>query len=68
MFIGNGHLTYDPWIWLKVIFLSSTASVLKDVRISLEIPSLYSKKVFSKHLNKIILAIRLSISITYKWF
>ena len=42
MFIGNGHLTIDPWIWLKVTFLSSTASVLKDSRILLEIPSFYS--------------------------
>ena len=30
MFIGNGHLTVDPCIWLKVTILASTASVLKD--------------------------------------
>ena len=29
----------DPWIWLKVTSLSFTGSVLKDDRISLEIPS-----------------------------
>ena len=45
MFIGNGHLTIDPWIWLKVTFLSSTASVLKDGRILLEILSFSSKKL-----------------------
>ena len=43
MFTGNGHLTIDPWIWLKVTPLSSTASVLNDGRISLEIPSFCSK-------------------------
>ena len=52
MFIGNEHLTYDPWIWLKVTFLSSTASVLKDVRISLEIPSFYLKKSFFQNGNE----------------
>ena len=46
MFIGNGHLTSDSWNWLEVTLLSSTASVLKDVRISLEIPSFYSKNIF----------------------
>ena len=45
MFIGNGHLTIDPWIWLKLTFLSSTASVLKDGRMLLEITSFYSKKI-----------------------
>ena len=43
MFIGNGHLTFDPSIWLKVKYLSSTASALKNGRISLEIPPYYSK-------------------------
>jgi hypothetical protein len=43
MFIGKGHLTYDPWIWLKVTSLSSTTSVLKDGRISIEISSFHSK-------------------------
>ena len=38
MFIGNGHLTIDPWIWLKITSLSSTASVLKDGKTSLKIP------------------------------
>ena len=51
IFIGNGHLTIDSWIWLKVTSLSSTASVLKNGRISLEISSLYSKNKFSKHLK-----------------
>jgi hypothetical protein len=49
MFIDNGHLTIiDPWIWLKVTSLSSTASVLNDGRISLEIPSFCSKNCFFK--------------------
>jgi hypothetical protein len=48
VFIGNGHLTIDPWIWLKVTSLSSTASVLNDARISLEIPSFCSKICFFK--------------------
>ena len=61
MFISNGHLAYDPWIWLKVTSLSSTTSVLKDDRISLEISSFYSN-FFSKQQNKLILAINLLIS------
>ena len=40
------HLTYDPWNQLKITSLSSTASVLKDGRISLEIPSFYSEFFF----------------------
>ena len=46
--IGNGRLTVDSWVWLKVTTLSSTASVLKDGRISLEIPSFYSKNILFK--------------------
>ena len=38
-----GILSYDPWIWLKITSLSSTASVLNDGRISLEIPSIHSE-------------------------
>jgi hypothetical protein len=52
VFIGNGHLTIDPWIWLKVTSLSSTASVLNDARISLEIPSFCSKICFFKTLKQ----------------
>ena len=37
MFIGNGHLSIDPWIWLELTTLSSTASVLKDGRIWFEV-------------------------------
>ena len=48
MFIGKGHLTYDPWIWLKVKYLSSTTSVLKDGRIPIEISSFHSKIYFFK--------------------
>ena len=29
MFIGKEHLTYDPWIWLKVKSMASTASYRK---------------------------------------
>jgi hypothetical protein len=54
-----GHLAYDTWIWLKVTSLASTASVLNDGRISL-----CSKLFFSKHQNKVILAISLLISRT----
>ena len=32
MFIGNGNLTVDPWMWLKITSLSFKASVLKDVQ------------------------------------
>ena len=38
-----GHLTYDPWIWLKVTSMASPASDLNNGRISLEIPSFYSE-------------------------
>ena len=34
-FMRCGNLSYDPWIWLKILSLSSTASVLNDGRISL---------------------------------
>ena len=47
-FMRCGNLTYDPWIWLKITSLSSTASVLKDGRISLEIPSFHSEIFCSK--------------------
>ena len=43
MFPTLQHLTYEPWIWLKLTSLSSTASVLKDGRISNGIPF---KKLF----------------------
>jgi hypothetical protein len=59
-----GILTYDTWIWLKITSLSSTASVLNDGRISLEIPSFCSQIFFFKHQNKVILAISLLISRT----
>ena len=48
MFIGNGHLTFDLQIWLKVTSLTSTASVLIDGRISPEILSFCSKICFVK--------------------
>ena len=32
MFIGNGHLTIDPWNWSKVTSLSSTASKRKGAK------------------------------------
>ena len=53
----RGNLTYDPWNWLKITFLSSTASALKDGKISLEVPL---RNIFvQKHQNKVILAITL---------
>ena len=48
MFPRLKHLTYDPWTWLKVTSMASKASVMKDDRISLEIPSFYSKKKIFK--------------------
>ena len=45
-FMRCGILTYDPWILLKITSLSSTASVLNDGRISLEIPSFCSEIYF----------------------
>merc|ERR1712051_491743 len=60
------HLTYDPWIWSKVTSLSSTASILKDGRISLEITSFFLKTFFfSKQQKKVFLAISLSNSSFY---
>ena len=32
VFIGKGHLTYDPWIWLKVTSMASTASNRKNAK------------------------------------
>ena len=46
-----GHLTYDPWIWLKVTSPSSTASDLNDGRISLEIPSFCSEIFFFQNIK-----------------
>ena len=42
-FLRLHHLTYGPLIWSKVASKTSTASVLKDGKISLEIPLSYSK-------------------------
>ena len=50
-FLRCGNLTYDPWIWLKKTSLSSTASVLKDGRISLEIPSFHSEIFLFKNIK-----------------
>ena len=61
MFIGNGHLSIDPWIWLKLTSLSSTASVLRECKISLKFQEFFQKFVFSKHQNKVILAFILLI-------
>ena len=51
-FLRCGHLTYDPWVWLKITSLSSTASVLNDGRISLDIPSFCSEIFFFKTSKK----------------
>ena len=32
MFLRFQHLTYDPWIWLKVISMASTASNIKNAQ------------------------------------
>ena len=47
---------YDPLIWLKVTSLSSTASVLREGKISLKFQEGIQKIIFSKHQNKMILA------------
>jgi hypothetical protein len=49
---------YDPSIWLKVTPLSSTASVLRDGKIS---RSLFNKMYFATHINLVNLATRLLI-------
>ena len=54
---------YDPLIWLKVTSLSSTASVLREGKISLKLQEYIHKIIFSKHQNKVILA---SIFIDFK--
>ena len=33
IFMGGGDLTYDPWIWLKVTSMGSTASNRKSAKI-----------------------------------
>ena len=56
------HLTYDLLFLLKVTFLSSTASDLKDGKIILKFQeSIQKKKKFWKHQNRVILAIKLLI-------
>ena len=32
IFMRCGHLTYDPWIWLKVTSMASTASIRKNAK------------------------------------
>ena len=46
--LSSRHLTYDPLIQLKVTFLLSKASVLRDGKISPKIPGVYSKTIFFK--------------------
>ena len=43
-----GILTYDPWIWLKIISLSSTASVLNECK------KIYAKESLNVHSVKIL--------------
>ena len=43
-----GHLTYDPWIWLKITSLSSTASVLNECK------KIYAKESLNVHNVKIL--------------
>ena len=46
--LNSGIFTYDPWIWSKVTSLSSTASVLRDGKISLKCHESIQKKFFFK--------------------
>ena len=57
--MSKGHLTYDPW--LKVTSLSSTASVLRECKISLKFQEFFQIYFFFKHQNKVILAFTLLI-------
>ena len=41
-------MSYDPLIWSKVISMSSTASVLRECKISLEFQDFFQKKFFFK--------------------
>ena len=41
-----GNLTYDPLIWLKVTSLLSTASVLREYKISQKLQELFKKHFF----------------------
>ena len=50
-FMRSGNLIYDTWIWLKITSLSSTASVLNDSRILLEIPSFCSEFFFVQNIK-----------------
>ena len=44
----RGHLTYYPLIWLKLTSLSSTASVLKECKISLKFQEFFQIFIFFK--------------------
>ena len=46
--LSRGHLSYDPLIWSKVTSLSSTASVLRECKISLEFQDFFQKDFFFK--------------------
>jgi hypothetical protein len=59
--LSRGNLTYDPLIWLKIASLSSTASVLRECKISIRFQEFIKKNIFSKHQNKVILAFILLI-------
>jgi len=43
-----GHLTYDTWIWLEIISLSTTASILNECK------KIYAKESLNVHNVKIL--------------
>ena len=49
--LSSGHFTYDPLIWLKVTSLSSTASVLRDGKISLKFQESIKKLFFPQNIK-----------------
>ena len=49
--LSSGIFTYDPLIWLKVTSLSSTASVLRDGKISLKFQESIKKLFFPQNIK-----------------
>ena len=63
MFIGNGHLIVDPWVWLKVTTHSLSSEGWQEFHLKFH-HSIQKYIFFQNILNKVKLAINLLISRT----
>ena len=54
--LESGHLSCDPLIWSKVTSLSSTASVLREDKISLKFQECIQKIIEAKEASDVIVS------------